>query len=544
MRLRTHASLVLIALLLTGTDLYSRAGSDQESASPQSQGPSYQSSTVLRATTRLVVIDVVATDSKGAPVPDLKAEDFTILEDGKPQKISGFTFQRGAPVRLTASSGAGGFSNAPQYKDVSSMNIILLDALNGDFAGHAFGRDELIKFLDQHTLAQPTALFALDQRLTLLHDFTTDNKELKAVLQDFKPIGPVHVDNVYTAASPFAIRKPDTNTTARSMSITIGAFTSLAQALAGYPGRKNLIWVSEGFPITLYPEIIYDDSQAFCRGCASPPPTAAMSQSFTTGAGKDFDDEVERVANALMNAQVAVYPVDASGLKRDIHLNTINTMRSLADRTGGKAFYNGNDIATEIRTSIDDGSTYYTLEYYPESKNWDGKFRVVQLKSRPGVSLRYRQGYYALDPGMQEKDAEKMLARNFTNALSLDAPGATGVVFHAGITPPSPKAPQVTVNFAIDPHTLAFQHRADGMEQATLSCAVAAYSEKGTLVKQEITNLSATMKADDFEKMMKGQQFPCKRTIELKPGSYNLMLGVVDRTSRLMGTTTAWVRVP
>ncbi|HMC29994.1 MAG TPA: hypothetical protein VKL99_04110, partial [Candidatus Angelobacter sp.] len=153
-------------------------------------------------------------------------------------------------------------------------------------------------------------------------------------------------------------------------------------------------------------------------------------------------------------------------------------------------------------------------------------------------------GYYALDPGMQDKEAEKTLARNFSNALSLDAPSATAVIFRAGVTPPSAKAPQVTVNFSIDPHTLAFQRKEDGLEHATLSCAVAAYSEKGSLVKQEVTNMSAAMKADEFEKMMKGQQFPCKRTIDLKPGSYNLTLGVVDRSSRLMGTTTAWVKVP
>ena len=77
-----------------------------------------------------------------------------------------------------------------------------------------------------------------------------------------------------------------------------------------------------------------------------------------------------------------------------------------------------------------------------------------------------------------------------------------------------------------------------------ISCAVAAYSEKGQLVKEEITNMTATLKSADFEKMMKGQQFPCKRAIELKSGSYNLALGVVDRNSRLMGTTTAWIKVP
>jgi hypothetical protein len=219
-------------------------------------------------------------------------------------------------------------------------------------------------------------------------------------------------------------------------------------------------------------------------------------------------------------------------------------MRSLADRTGGKAFYNRNDIDVGIRTSLEDGSTYYTLEYYPENKTWDGKFRVIQIKGRSGVNLRYRQGYYALDPLLQSKDADKTLARNFSDSLSLDSPSATGVVFRAGIAPASTKTQQVTVNFAIDPHTLAFQHKDDGLEHALLSCAVAAFSEKGSLVKEEITNVSAAMKTDEFERMMKGQQFPCTRTIDLKPGSYNLTLGVVDRNSRLMGTTTAWVKVP
>jgi VWFA-related protein len=437
---RTLTTCSVLSLVI-GTGSQPGVGPNQPSSSPQqTQTPVYESSTVLRATTRLVVVDVVATNSKGEPVPDLRAEDFTLLEDGKPQKISGFNFQRGNAATQAAAGSASsqGFSNAPQYKNVSSLNVILLDALNGDFAGHAYGRDELIKFLDKQTLTQPTALFVLSEKLSLLHDFTLDAKELKAVVQDFKPKGPVHVDSVYASASPFAARKPNTNTTVRSMDITIAALNSLAQALAGYPGRKNLIWVSEGFPITLFPEIIYDDPGVINQQGASPaPPTAAMSSSFTTGAGKDFDQEVEKVANELMNAQVALYPVDASGLQKDNHLNTINTMRSLADRTGGKAFYNRNDVEVGVRTSMDDGSAYYTLEYYPQNKTWDGKFRTIQIKARSGVALRYRQGYYALDPGMQNKEAGKVLARNFSNALSLDAPSATGVVFHAGVAPPT-----------------------------------------------------------------------------------------------------------
>jgi VWFA-related protein len=537
-----------LALLITAPS-YSQSGgaADQQSSSPQQGAAVSPSNNVLRSTTRLVVVDVVTVDSKGEPVPDLKADDFTILEDGKPQKISGFNFKQGDRTAQAVGAATGsGFTNAPQYKDANSLNVILLDAINGNFASYAYGRDELLKFLKKGTLTQPTALYVLEQKLTLLHDFTTDITQLQALVQDYKPKGPVHIQDVYSAASPFSARAPSNSTTVNTMEVSVTALNSLARALAGYPGRKNLIWVSAGFPVTLFPEIIYDEADPFCRpACGNPNDlTMAQNPSFGRGSGKDFQAEIEKVANALMNAQVAVYPIDESGLQKDNHLNTINTMRALAERTGGKAFYNRNDVEVGIRTSIEDGSTYYTLEYYPTNNTWDGKFRLIQIKSKSGVNLRYRQGYYALDPGAKDKDADKTLIKNFSDALNLDTPSATAVVFHAGITPPSEKAQKVTVSFAIDPHTISFEHKSDGLEYALVSCAVAVFSDKGTPVKREMTTMTAAMKADEFEKMMKGQQFPCKRTIDLKPGSYNLTLGVVDRNSRLMGTTTAWVKVP
>jgi VWFA-related protein len=518
-----------------------------------------QPSTVLRANTRLVVVDVVATNSKGELVPDLKIEDFTVTEDGKPQKISAFSFKQHNKATQVASATGGGFSNVPQYKDVNSLNVILMDAINGDFSSYAYGRDELIKFLDKGTLTQPTALYVLEQKLTLLHDFTTDISELKALVQAYKPKGPVHVLDVYSAASPFSARAPSNSTTVNTMDVSVTALNTLASALTGYPGRKNLIWVSAGFPISLFPEIISDNPDIACftrqggdpRGNAPSCPTAdnlSMGQqpSFGRGSGDDFRAAVEKVANALMNAQVAVYPIDESGVDKNNRLNTINTMRALADRTGGKAFYNSNDVEMGIRSSLDDGSTYYTLEYYPDNKTWDEKFRAIQIKSKQGVSLRYRQGYYAFDPNAKnkDKDADKTLTKTLSDALSLDSPSATAVVFHAGVAPPSDKVQKVTVRFAIDPHTLSFEHKDDGLEHALVSCAVAAFSDKGAPVKQASTTMTAAMKAEEFQTMMKGQQFPCTQTIDLKSGSYNLALGVLDRNSKLIGTTTAWVKVP
>src|SRR6476659_9374237 len=121
----------------------------------------------LRTNTRLVVVDVVATDSKGQPVPDLKASDFTVLEDGKPQKISGFNFEhsgagltRTAQIQLPPSV----VTNAPTFQS-NSLNVILFDAANGDFAEQIYARDQLLKFLNGAALDRPVAVFALQSQL-------------------------------------------------------------------------------------------------------------------------------------------------------------------------------------------------------------------------------------------------------------------------------------------------------------------------------------------------------------------------------------------
>src|SRR6185369_11489013 len=110
-------------------------GAYSQTNSPNQSQDVVQSNQTLRTNTRLVVVDVVATDSKGQPVPDLKASDFTVLEDGKPQKISGFNFERsGASLTQTAQIQLppSVVTNAPKFRS-NSLNVILFDTVNGDF---------------------------------------------------------------------------------------------------------------------------------------------------------------------------------------------------------------------------------------------------------------------------------------------------------------------------------------------------------------------------------------------------------------------------
>ena len=116
-----------------------------------------QSDQTLRTNTRLVLVDVVATDSKGQPVPDLKAYDLTVLEDGKPQKISSFNFEHSAGVLAQTAQiqlPPSVVTNAPKFQS-NGLNVILFDAANGDFSEHVYARDQLLKFLNGAALIAP-----------------------------------------------------------------------------------------------------------------------------------------------------------------------------------------------------------------------------------------------------------------------------------------------------------------------------------------------------------------------------------------------------
>jgi VWFA-related protein len=492
----------------------------QGSPSPQDSQQPEKLSTVLRANTRLVVLDAIAVDDRGNPVTDLKQEDFTVLEDGKPQNINSFSFQRpttGAPPARSLAPGV--VTNAPQYGS-SSLNIILLDAINTDFSNHAYAQDMLIKYLETGPAVQPTAVFALEGKLTLLHDFTTDTRALRDAVANFKPQGPTHIATVEAAASPFS-RRGSFQTSPLGRTVTFNAMTFLAKALAGYPGRKNLIWLSEGFPISLFPDVNMDGGTAMIE---------------------DYSPLVEKIADDLMNAQVALYPIDAAGVSINDRFSSRTAMVSMAQRTGGKTFYNRNDIDMGVRTSIDDGATYYNLTYYSQNHTWDNKFRHVELKlARSGVHLRYREGYYAQAPNTKEDPTS--LAREFTEAMLLDAPPSTGVLFQAAAVLPAGQAGNnVVVNFAVDPHTLSFERDQDDLQHADVTCSVAAYPSKGEAVRTE-HRVKAAFKADVYQQVQHSY-FPCKNALNLKPGKYKLRLGVLDMTTNSIGTTTTQITVP
>lgn len=524
----------------------------------QNQSEVYQAKETLKTKTRLVIVDVVATDSHGQPVTDLTRDDFTVLEEGNPQTISNFTFQHPSnqPAAAPQSLPPQVVTNVPAFKP-GVLSVILFDGVNGDFNSQAYARDQLIKFFANATLDQPVALFVLENRVRLLQDFTTDAASLRAATEKYKlPAQGANTESFESRESPFATQG-DSHTNERNIETTLNQLNVLAKILAGYPGRKNLIWLSESFPLDFYPDTLLRagvtandlagdplSKNASSGGPVTPPPNA-FGTMVREGAFKNFAALVKKVAESMMNAQVAVYPVDAAGVGTNEHLASQHTANDMADRTGGRAFHNSNDLRTSMQTSLNDGSTYYTLEYYPDNKKWDGQFRLIQVKThRSGVSLRYRLGYYALDPQKMSKDEADLVSEEFSRSLEVDSASVTVVRFQAGVLSPSNDTRnKLVVNFAVNPHTVLFERSDDGLEHAKLICTIWAYGkDKDKPIMSKGDTVKADLKPEVYAQVMK-QYFPCKQEIDLKPGTYTLRLGVLDRNSNQMGTATAAVTV-
>jgi VWFA-related protein len=436
----------------------------------------------------------------------------------------------------------------------------------------------MIRYLEKMPEGQPVAVYTLGTKLTLLQDFTNDPAVLKAVVKELKmkvsplqdnPTGGPDIEllpagladsgmmpaGMLDAMQRFEQERIGFQTDLR-ITYTVNALTSIARSLSGYPGRKNLIWVSEAFPLSIDPNM-------------------ELTGDIFAGT-RNYGQQIAKAADALIDAQIAIYPIDARGLAPPAAFSAANsgrdkfgrslgrgnrmgaviasesaqrqnvhgTMQEMADRTGGKAFYNTNGIDEAIRKSIEDGSTYYTLAYYPENKNWNGKFRKIQVKvNQHGVKLRYRMGYYAVDPRVFVDQNQKQQMAAFELALSPDSPISTALPFNALVIPPAEKSPNtVRVNFGVDPHAISFEKQADGLEHATVECTVQVFSAKGKPMGGKLTTVNAALKQETFDKVMQ-DTFPCQQAVDLAPGSYFLRLGVRDDRTGLIGTTNAKVSI-
>lgn len=569
----------LLLTILCGTFSTVRAQSASPTANEQATADSPKTPFTLKTSSRLVLVDVVATNGKGEPVTDLKAEDFIVSEDGHPQALRNFSFQQPAPATSTPEIAEqvpqdGVISNIPRARKGTIWNVIVLDALNSPMLAQSDTRQQLLKVLSKLP-DQPVAIYVLDTQLRLIQGFSSDPALLKKVVAGLNNKSSSLVDNpkggheaerypagffdmVPASAQASILRWESESTASRTrtrLQLTLDALNTIASNLKLLPGRKNLIWVSEGFPFSINPGNTVRAHEAVTR--------------------QDYTVEVSRTANALFDSQIAIYPIDSRGMvlsqvydpaskgvdalgrgesqiglestvsEQNNNLNAVHTsMQEVAERTGGKAFYNQNEIGKAIVDSMNDGSMYYTLAYSPSNGNWNGKFRRISVKTaRSGVKLRYRLGYFAMQPVSYSRQDPKIQASIFERAMDINAPASTAVLFQAHILPPSEKTQhQVVVNYSIPAAGLSFANSTDQLQHASVNCAVEVYSIKGAPIKKDATTLTAALQPAVYNKIVQ-DGFPCQQKLTLSPGEYIFRLGVRDNTTGLIGTVDTRVSI-
>jgi VWFA-related protein len=423
-------------------------GQSQSQAPPptiQSDKQNDHAPQALRVLTRLVQISVIADDGNGRPVTGLTKEDFTIIDSGERQKIDFFTEQSNQNLTLTAAAARAPntFSNRFEQKAnaPTSATVILLDTRNTHAMDMAYARKQVGNFLNELQPQDRVALYVLGSKLRILHDFTEDSGSIMRALGTDKNIEDFRISASEPEASNTGSGNMDAAVDAANARVaefymnnrveqTAMAIKIIADHLKGLPGRKNLIWVSAAFPIDILtaqgPTPQSPERLGSGGGGSTPPPPIQGVTSYV--------DQIVDATRALNSANVAVYPVDARGLiGTPTNINrpgprgrgaarpnmaspfparqNFDTMNTFAERTGGKAYYNTNDIHGAVRRALDDSRVTYVLGYYPTNTNWDGKFREIKVRTdKAGVHLRYRMGYYALpDEPTTEDEKERLI---------------------------------------------------------------------------------------------------------------------------------------
>jgi VWFA-related protein len=516
-------------LLLAATGRSAQAPSTPQKNPPAAQLPSAASA--VKVNTRLITVDVVATDSHGNPVRDLKQDDFQVFDGhGGQQKIARFEFiDNSANAPATAAARPGALPTGPHiYSNLAAAGlkvpptVILMDALNTEITKQVEVHRHMLVLLKTLPTNTPVAVFTLGHTLHVVQNFTTDPGLLKAAVdQALRPqsIEQNPQDDANSASNELLEENGGTETsetqalenfeqeeyeaqTAIRVDETTDAMIGIAKYLGGYPGRKNLVWFSGSFPIWIEPTSDFGGNPALG---ISPSTTKVPGQEFAGSA--DYTEKVRAAAEALTDARVAVYPVDASGLEvsqlysaaQNPPINRVNpgagfgnqitredstrldsqaTMQEISESTGGRTCKNTNDLAGCVQAALNDSASYYELSYYPENIKWDGHFQKITVKTaRHGVKLAYRRGYFAASADVRANAAhpEQLLKDACSDPLPSTSIGVTA----------EPVAPQQSGQPSEARYLITISSSAlslesvGGARQLSLRLAICEYDPKG-----------------------------------------------------------------
>ena len=554
---------------------------DKEKEKEKEKDKEKDNSAEVKFTTRseLVLIPTLVTDKSGNHIKGLTKEDFTVLENGAGQTISTFEEITSDAHRLSRPRAPNEFSNsiagAPSTKRIT---LIVLDLLNTPFTDQAYARKDLLKYLTESVnQREPTALYTLTRSgIHVVHDFATDPRVLVAALHKVKgdsfqlvdtqetvedvtgsasPDGSAGVDPgaVQSEADKIQAMMEDAELNFQSfqqrlaITYTLEGMQQVAQALGGFPGRKSLIWASGGFPFS-----VSDNTMQLAP------------------AGRDSLTDVlplyEHTWQLLNDAQIALYPVDVKGLQvvtlpsasvrnpgarggrnyaRNMtwrQVDTQSTLQTFAAMTGGRAYYNSNDLVKGFREAVNDSAEYYMLGYYLDRSKTKPGWRKLAVKvKRDHVEVRSRSGFFVTNATV---DPENSRNNDISSALQspLDYTSLSLLARWDKIEPgKDPGKKHVNYEMHLSPDA-SLINAADNNHLA-LDFVVLAKTPEGKAVDTPTSKKVDAHLAADKVSAVTGSGIGYRGAIDLAPGEYTVRFVVRDSLSGRTGSVAAPLKV-
>jgi VWFA-related protein len=513
------------------------------------------------------------------------------------------------------------FNNRAHSAQEGAVTMVLFDMLNTPAQDQAYARHQLIKFLQSKPKVSQFALCALssgEHPLRLIQGFTADETLLLAAAKGKKgqprinrwqsaqsetrnSVGTVTdlaiaggqysgFQNLLGALQDMQAEQYVSDTSERAAR-TIDAMMLLARYLSGISGRKNIVWLSASFPIAL---------------------SVGPISSNPSIDNPNYTYKIKRATNLLADAQVAVYPVDVRGLQvfasaappagalggstamappippsgnlvgnappsgmsqsmLDFTQEAAeqDTMTQFAVATGGKAFFNSNDVREAIATANEQGSNYYSFSYTSTNKVYDGKFRKIKVQlGQKGYKLYYRQGYFADEVNAAAKEAQ--LARNaIATAMHYGSPPAREVQFSVRVWPVAGKkkvdrsavgevkmaskrkqgAPtqvevqHYVVDYTLDASDLRFFPQRNGTLHNSLALMFTSFNNDGLMLNSMSTVAQSDIHPEVHKKIVSGN-VGFQQEIDIPVEATSMRLGVQDQMSNHLGTVDVPLPVP
>jgi VWFA-related protein len=497
----------------------------QKAYTQQTTTPDQKTSVpTLNVTSSLVLLDVVVTDEAGNPVTNLTKDDFVVYEDKVTQRM--VSFEPPSAHTFPMETGNVPFNpDDPKTFGQSPVTILVLDELNTHFEDSSFAVRSVRQYLESRpaVLAQPTTLMVVsDNKFRVLKNFTRDRTALLKALKD---------QSVHYAWKLEGDKSIGYGAVER-LDQSLSALEQIAQASGRIPGRKNLVWVGQGFP-TL------DPTELDMKDLVS--------------------DTIQHVTDVLLNTRVTLYAVDptssAAGMTEITDATQLefaqlagDALTSNADPfnssldfdrlgpvTGGRVLRGMNDIDKQIALSVDLGTKFYTIGYSPSNASKQaGQYRNIRVVClRPGLTATTRNGYYTTAPASQ--NSREMLIYDLnTAALSSIPLTALRVTVE-----PAKTEGAYTVH--VDASSLAWQTTNDGGSSAKVVVLLAGLSSSNKILTHTVQNMSALAKPGaDLTQLGRTANFSIMAP--LPKGVVRLRFVVRDVETGRMGTSDLSIR--